>query len=104
MAVDPTDRKTTLITADVRPTAFDGSTRWVGLMARYIDENNMYYLTIRDDSSVRIRKKVNGVITELGGYGQFPPVPLGTNYRVSFEVVGNRLTYYRNGRAHHLGL
>jgi hypothetical protein len=99
VAVDPTDRKTTLITADVRPTAFDGSTRWVGLMARYIDENNMYYLTIRDDSSVRIRKKVNGVITELGGYGQFPPVsPLGTHYRASFEVVGNRLSYYRNGQ------
>jgi hypothetical protein len=97
VAVNSADLKATLITADVRPTAFDGDTRWVGLMARYIDENNMYYLTIRGDSSVRIRKKVNGVITELRAYQPWPPVPLGTNYRVSFEVVGNRLAYYRNG-------
>jgi hypothetical protein len=98
VAVDPTDRKTTLITADVRPTAFDGSSRWVGLVARYIDENNMYYLTIRGDSSVSIRKKVNGVITQLSGYQPWPPGPPGTNYRASFEVVGNRLSYYLNGQ------
>ena len=99
VAIDPTDRKTTLITADVRPTAFEDNTRWVGLMARYIDENNMYYLMIRGDGAVRVRKKVNGVITELHGYQPFPPVsPVGTNYRVSFEVVGNRLSYYRDGQ------
>jgi hypothetical protein len=95
VAVNSADLKATLITADVRATAFDGDTRWVGLMARYIDENNMYYLTIRANNSVSIRKKVNGVITDLRTY--FPPVQVGTNYRVSFEVVGNRLTYYLNG-------
>ena len=42
VAVNSADLKTTLITADVRPTAFAADTRWVGLMARYIDENNMY--------------------------------------------------------------
>ena len=94
-AVNSADLKTTLITADVRATAFDGSGRWVGLMARYIDENNMYYLTIRNDNSISIRKKVNGVITELRRAS--PQVQPGTNYRVSFEVAGNRLTYYLNG-------
>ena len=95
MAVNSADLKTTLITADVRATAFDGTGRWVGLMARYIDENNMYYLTIRNDNSVSIRKKVNGVITDLRTY--HPTVQQGQNYRVSFEVVGNRLAYYLNG-------
>lgn len=95
VAVNSADMKTTLITADVRPTQFDGDTRWVGLMARYIDENNHYYLTIRGNNSVSIRKKVNGVITDLRTY--WPPVELGTNYRVAFEAVGNRLTYYLNG-------
>jgi len=95
VAVNSADLKATLITADVRPTAFDGDTRWVGLMARYIDENNMYYVTIRANNTVSLRKKVNGVITELDTY--FPPVQLGTNYRVSFEVVGNRLSYFLNG-------
>jgi hypothetical protein len=95
VAVNSADLKATLITADVRATAFDGATRWVGLMARYIDENNMYYLTIRADNTISIRKKVNGVITDLRTY--FPPVQIWTNYRVSFEVVGSRLSYYLNG-------
>jgi hypothetical protein len=55
----------------------------------------MYYVTLRANNTVSIRKKVNGVITDLKSYS--PPVQLGTNYRVSFEVVGNRLTYYLNG-------
>jgi hypothetical protein len=95
VAVNSADLKATLITADVRPTAFEGDTRWVGLMARYIDENNHYYVTIRGNNSVSIRKKVNGVITDLRTY--WPPVEVGKNYRVSFEVVGNRLSYYLNG-------
>ena len=96
VAVNSADLKATLITADVRPTAFDGTGRWVGLMARYIDENNFYYVTIRNNNIVSIRKKVNGVITELRAY--YPTrVELGQNYRVSFEAVGNRLTYYLNG-------
>jgi hypothetical protein len=95
VALNSADLKTTLITADVRPTAFDGDSRWVGLVARYVDANNMYYMTIRSNNTVLIRKKVNGVVTTLGGYTL--PVKLGTNYRVALEVVGNRLTYYLNG-------
>jgi hypothetical protein len=95
--VNSADLKTTLITADVRPTAFDGTGRWVGLMARYIDENNFYYLTFRNNNTISIRKKVNGVITDLRTIYPFPGVELGKTYRVSFEVVGNRLSYYLNG-------
>jgi hypothetical protein len=95
VAVGSGDLKATLITADIRATAFESDSRWVGLMARYIDENNMYYLTIRANNTISIRKKVNGVITELRAY--YPPVQLGRNYRVGFEAVGNRLTYYLNG-------
>jgi len=98
VAVNSADLKATLITADVRPTAFDGTGRWVGLMARYLDENNFYYLTFRNNNTISIRKKVNGVITDLRTVYPFPgAVELGKNYRVSFEVVGNRLTYYLNG-------
>ena len=92
VAVNSADLKATLITADVRPTKFDTPTRWVGLMARYIDENNLYYVTLRGDNQVSIRKKVKGVITELSSFS--PPVQVGKNYRVAFEVIGNRLTYY----------
>ena len=95
VALTSADLKATLITADVRATAFDGDQRWVGLMARYIDENNMYYVTLRANNTVSVRKKVNGVVTDLRTY--YPPVKIGTNYRVSLEVVGNRLSYYLNG-------
>lgn len=96
VAVNSADLKATLITADVRPTAFDGNTRWVGLIARYIDENNMYYVTIRANNTVSIRKIVNGVVTDLRTY--WPQVEVGKNYRVSFEVVGSRLRFYDGER------
>ncbi|HEX6397789.1 MAG TPA: hypothetical protein VFZ95_10220 [Steroidobacteraceae bacterium] len=96
LAVNSADLAASLITADVRPTAFENTTRWVGLVARYIDENNFYYLTLRADNTISIRKKVNGVVTNLVTSAQ-TKVELGKNYRVSFEVVGNRLTYYING-------
>jgi hypothetical protein len=96
VAVNSADLKTTLVTADVRPTAFNGDTRWVGLMARYIDENNMYYVTMRANNTISIRKKVNGVITDLRTY--WPKVEVGKNYRVSFEVVGNHLRFYDGER------
>jgi hypothetical protein len=94
VAVNSADLKATLVTADVRAIQFESPTRWVGLMARYLDENNLYYVTLRGDNHVAIRKKVNGVITELASFA--PPVQVGKNYRVSFEVVGNRLRYYHN--------
>jgi hypothetical protein len=72
VAVNSADLKATLITADVRATAFDGTGRWVGLMARYIDENNFYYLTFRNNNTISIRKKVNGVITDLRTVYPFP--------------------------------
>jgi hypothetical protein len=96
VAVNSTDLKTTLITADVRATAFEGTNRWAGLMARYIDENNHYYVTMRANNTISLRKKVNGVITDLRTYA--PTVQLGKNYRVSFEVVGNHLRFYDGER------
>lgn len=95
VAVHPADFTATTITADIRPNLFQDSTRWVGLMARYIDENNHYYLTIRGNNTISIRKKVGGVITDL--VTTWPQVELGKNQRVTFEVAGHRLAYYVDG-------
>ena len=51
---------------------------------------------MRANNTVSIRKKVNGVITDLRTY--WPQVELGRNYRVAFEVVGNRLRFYDGER------
>ena len=56
------------INARMRVDAFAASQQgaWFGLLARYIDARNHYYVTVRSTGQVQIRKIVNGVITVLG--------------------------------------
>jgi hypothetical protein len=76
--------------AMLRIDAFNTSgTPWAGLMSRYVDSSNYYYVTLRKSNELSLRKLTNGVISVLG------TVPLtvtpGTAYRVRFETVGDRL-------------
>jgi hypothetical protein len=66
-AIHSEDLTTQAIQADITPTAFNGTDRWFGLVTRYIDENNYYYVTLRNRGSgwVSLRRKLNGVVTEL---------------------------------------
>lgn len=83
-----------VVAAQVRPLAFNGSDRWVGVMARYVDDNNYYYLTLRNNNTVSLRKLTNGAITTLDT-ASFP-VATGNSYRVRLSVVGNALLGYVN--------
>jgi pectate lyase len=38
------------IEADVRPLAFNGSDRWVGLLARHVDSQHYYYVSLRNNT------------------------------------------------------
>ncbi len=51
--------------ADLRPTQFSGTDRWVGLIARYRDDTNYHYVTLRNSGSLDIKKLVNGAIQNL---------------------------------------
>jgi hypothetical protein len=76
------------VEVDITPTYGTGG--WVGLVARYIDAENYYYLRIRDDRTYGIYKRVNGVDTLLHDdyfYNQ-PPA----TFRATFEVNANRIT------------
>jgi hypothetical protein len=77
------------VQADFRPWQFSGSDRWFGLVVRRQDANNYYYLTLRNSNRLSLRKKVNGVVTELA------VVPLtvttGRNYLVRLEARGQEL-------------
>ena len=76
----PTDDQSVDVRA--RPTTFAGTgggDRWFGVMARYVDDANYYYLTVRSTNTVSLRKLTNGAITVLGTYSL--PVTLGTWYR-----------------------
>jgi len=92
----PTDDQTVDVRA--RPTTFAGTgtgDRWFGVMARYVDDSNYYYLTLRHTNLVSLRKVTNGVITELGTYSL--PITLGTWYRLRIEAVGAQIRGFVNG-------
>ena len=67
---------------------------WFGLLARYVDANNHYYVTIRSTGQIQIRKIVNGVITVLAT-ANFTAV-LGQYYDVRFLVINDQLQLYVN--------
>jgi hypothetical protein len=84
------------IQADIRPTAFDGPDRWVGLAVRYQDASNYYYLTARTSGVLQLKKIANGVVTTLSSVGM--PLQMGTNYRIGLEAIGTRVAMFVDGR------
>ena len=65
---------------------------WFGLLARYVDARNHYYVTVRSTGQIQIRKIVNGVITILGT-ANFTAVP-GRYYELQFLVINDQLHLY----------
>ncbi len=62
---------------------------WYGVVARFVDANNYYYLSLRSSNQLQIRKVVNGVATVLKAVS-FTSVP-GDSYRLELTVIGNEL-------------
>ena len=87
-----------MVSLRVRPTAFAAGTatqdRWVGLIARYTDDQNYYYVTLRSSNKLSLRKLVVGAITEIGSAPL--TVSAGTTYAVRLEATGQSLRVYLN--------
>jgi hypothetical protein len=83
-----------IIHSRMRRTAGAGANNWFGLAARYQDEGNYYYVTLRNDNTVSLKKLVDGAIIELDN----APLSVATNnwYRVRFEAIGTQLRVYIN--------
>jgi pectate lyase len=82
----------------VRPTTFAGTgsgDKWFGAIARYTDEFNYYYVSLRSSGSISLRKLTNRTIGVLASASM--PVSVGTWYRLRLEAVGSRLRVYVNG-------
>jgi hypothetical protein len=90
------DWKNEAIEADIKPTAFDGTDRWVGLAVRRTDAANYYYATLRKSNAVDIRRIKNGAFVTLASVPL--QVVLNRNYRVRFEAIGTLLRVYVDGR------
>jgi hypothetical protein len=91
----PTDDQVVQFTTIPRSFAA-GNDRWFGVMARYVDASNYYYMTVRSSNTLSLRKLTNGAVTVLA------TVPLtvsaDTSYALRLEAVGNQLRGYVNGR------
>lgn len=84
-----------IIRARLRATQFNGADRWIGLIGRYVDAQNYYYVTLRNSNQISLRKLTNGVITTLDTAAA--PVTVNTWYDLRLDIVGTRLRVYMNG-------
>jgi hypothetical protein len=84
-----------IVQTRVRPNTLT-PTGWFGVMARYTDDGNYYYLKVGAAGEASIRKLVNGAIFELAR----APFPISANtwYTLRLEVVGDQLRAYLNDR------
>lgn len=87
LANDSDWTKDQIVEADITG-ANSNSDSWVGLVARYIDANNFYYLAVRDDLTYRVYKRLNGTDTQLlqGNWVRKQPV---THVRFIANADGN---------------
>lgn len=77
------------VTARVRPTAFNGSNRFVAVLARAQSATSYYYLAVRSNNPLELKKLVNGSSTTLASGAL--SVTVGTWYTVRLEVSGTSL-------------
>jgi hypothetical protein len=74
---------------------FTGSNVWFGVMARYVDSRNYYYITLRNNGTLSLRKLVNDNIIVLGTASLH--VTPNTWYNLRLDAIGNSLRTYVNG-------
>jgi pectate lyase len=85
------------VQARVRARAFNGTNRFAALYARYQGIGNSYYMTLRNNNKIELKKVVNNVIgTPALDEADFA-VPLDTWFTMRLEVQGNALRGYVNG-------
>jgi hypothetical protein len=76
-----------IVQAKIKPTAFATPDTWVGLAARYLDDRNYLYVTLRGNGVVSLWRRTNGAITQLATRRM--PVTVGQWHKVRLEIVNN---------------
>jgi pectate lyase len=85
------------VTARVKPTAFNGTNRFVALLARAQSATSYYYLALRSNNTVELKKLVGGASTTLASGSV--TVTVGTWYTLRLTVAGSSLSGQVNSGA-----
>jgi hypothetical protein len=83
------------IQADVKPTAINGTDRWIGLATRRVDAGNYYYVTFRSSGSIQLKRLVQGAFQTLASVPA--SFALNKRYRLRLESVGSLHRVYLDG-------
>ncbi|MCW6005250.1 DUF1080 domain-containing protein, partial [Micromonospora sp. CPCC 205371] len=83
------------VTTRVKPTAVNGSNRFVAVLARAQSATSYYYLALRSNNTVELKKLVNGSSTTFATASV--TFTLNTWYTLSLEVSGSTLRGTVNG-------
>jgi hypothetical protein len=87
-----------VVEADVTLRVVSGSNRFFGVLARHgATPNNYYYLVLRTNNSIELKRIVNNVAANIASPVTSFPVTVGTTYRLRLEVIGSTLKGYVNG-------
>lgn len=73
-----------------------GTQPWFGLMARYQDANNYYYVTVRNSQEISLRRLLNGSVLVLDS-APFT-IYTGVWYSLRLEAIQDQLRVYADGR------
>ncbi len=93
--LDASARTDQAIQADVKPTALNGSDRWVGLVTRRSSSANYYYVTLRSSGVIALKRMYQGQFASLDTATL--PFALNRNYRLRLESVGTMHRVYVDG-------
>ncbi|HEX8369663.1 MAG TPA: LamG-like jellyroll fold domain-containing protein [Pyrinomonadaceae bacterium] len=83
------------VEARIKPLQFNGSNRFVALIARAQSNTSYYYLALRSNNTLELKKLVSGSSTTLATKSF--PVTTQSWYSVKLEVAGTSLKAYVNG-------
>jgi CubicO group peptidase (beta-lactamase class C family) len=91
------------VQANIKVFGFGSSSGWTGLLARYTDAGNYYYVRLHCNNTLEVRKKASGVDSLLAGKafivtaGATTP-DVGPVYLVKLEANGSTVKCYVDGR------
>src|SRR5688572_5010107 len=83
------------VSVRVKPLSFNGTNRFVSVLARAQSDTSYYYLALRSNNTVELKKLVNGTATTFATAAV--TVTIGTWYTLALEVSGSTLRGSVNG-------